>query len=164
MLLFCFSFRVQADTALDNTAAVGKLREAISQSLQDCILALNTHTNNATPRMAQLLLILPLLRLVRAQPSLSYFSSLKLRPTTFNAYRTAYRTVVTTTNSIINKKRSKLVTAGDRTHVPYASSGHKAHTHVRSHLFPLRSLSVRSSSETRERISSSRAQDLLSSM
>lgn len=50
------------DTALDNTAAVGKLREAISLSLQDCILALNAHTNNATPRMAQLLLILPLLR------------------------------------------------------------------------------------------------------
>lgn len=53
---------VNADTALDNTTAVCKLRETISQSLQDCILALNANTNNAAPRMAQLLLILPALR------------------------------------------------------------------------------------------------------
>lgn len=51
-----------SDTVLENSTLVYKMRESISQSLQDCILTLSPSTNNAAPRMAQLLLLLPLLR------------------------------------------------------------------------------------------------------
>ncbi|XP_003743687.1 steroid hormone receptor ERR1 [Galendromus occidentalis] len=53
---------INADTVLENSTLVYKMRESISQSLQDCILTLSPSTNNAAPRMAQLLLLLPLLR------------------------------------------------------------------------------------------------------